>query len=170
MNFRLISLVLIVYAGAAWPQGQDYQAMMRAMEKAQAEAAKPGDDKLTCAQLEEQLVALAQDPEIQAQAEAAGADAQKQQEAMQGVKGQIAAQTFRTVMMSTMPGAAMPGMASAQAQATAQGAKGMKQTQERMQQAQKMIPLMPKIMRGQRVIELAAAKSCEWAASAGMGK
>jgi hypothetical protein len=144
--------------------------MMQAMEKGQAEASKPGDEKLSCEQLEGQLVALAQDPELQAYAATAGADAQKQQEATQGLKGQIAAQTFRTVIMSTMQGAALPGMASAQAQAQAQGIKGMKQTQERMQQAQKMIPLIPKLMRGQRVIELAAAKSCEWAAGAGPGQ
>ncbi|HZO00375.1 MAG TPA: hypothetical protein VFB93_04180 [Burkholderiales bacterium] len=36
--------------------------------------------------------------------------------------------------------------------------------QQRMQQAQEMIGIMPQMMRGQRVIELAQARNCEWAA------
>lgn len=170
MNMRLISLGLVIYAGAAWPQAQDYQAMMQAMDKAQAEAAKPGDDKLTCGQLEDQLVAVAQDPDLLAYVDAAGAQAQKDQEAMNAAKGQIAMQALRAALMSTMPGAAMPGMVSAQAQATAQGAQAMKRNQDRMEQAQKMTAMMPKLMRGQRVLELAVAKNCEWAAGAGMGQ
>lgn len=170
MNVRWISLALVMYAGAAWPQGQDYQAMMQAMEQAQASASKPGDDKLTCEQLEEQLVAVTQDPEFLAHIEAMGAGAQKDQAAMQSAKGQIAVQSLRTVFMTLVPGGRMVGMASAQSQATAQGAQGTKRAQERMQQGQQMAKLMPQLMRGQRVVELAAAKGCEWAADAGMGQ
>jgi hypothetical protein len=167
---RSISLALALLAGSAWAQGQDYQAMAKAMEQAQAEASRPGDEKLTCEQLEEQLTTIAQSPEFLAHVEATGAEAQKQQEAMQTPKGQIAVQTFRAVIMSTMQGAALPGMAHAQAQATAQGAKGMKLAQERMERAKKMTSMLPMLMRGQRVIELASGKGCEWAASAGTGQ
>ena len=166
MNLRRVSVALALFACSAWAQGQDYQAMAQAMEKAQADAIKPGDEKLSCEQLEEQLTSMAQSPEFQAYVETAGADAQKQQAAMDVAKGQIAMQTFRTVMMATVPGAAMPGMAAAQSQAMAQGAQGMKQAKERMQQAQKMMELLPMLMRGQRVIDLASGKKCEWAASA----
>jgi hypothetical protein len=170
MNIRCISVALALFAGSAWAQGQDYQAMAKAMEQAQADAIKPGDEKLSCEQLEEQLISLTQSPEFQAQVEAGAAEAQKQQAAMNVAKGQIALQTFRTVIMTTMPGAAMPGMASAQSQAMAQGAQSMEQTKQRMEQAQKMMGLLPMLMRGQRVIELGSGKKCEWAASAEAGQ
>ena len=122
---------------SAGAQAQDYQAMSQAMDKAQAEASRPGDEKLTCDQLEEQLISLTQDPDFQAHVEAAGVDAQKKQEALKTAQGQIAVQKFRTVMMAAMPGAAYPGMASAQAQAKAQGAGAMNQMGDRMQQARR---------------------------------
>jgi len=170
MNIRCISVALALFAGSAWAQGQDYQAMAKAMEQAQADAAKPGDEKLSCEQLEEQLISLTQNPEFQSHVETAGAEAQKQQAAMNVAKGQIAMQTFRTVIMATVPGGAMPGMASAQSQAMAQGAQSMEQAKQRMEQAQKMMGILPMLMRGQRVIELASGKKCEWAASAETGQ
>lgn len=172
MNLRSISLVLALslFAGGAWAQGQDYQAMMMAMDQAKADSARPGDDKLSCEQLEEQLVSVTQDPDFQAHVESAGANAQKQQEAMQGAKGQIALQSLRTVLMTFIPGGRMAGMAHAQAQAKAQGVQSMSQMKSRIEQAQQMMVLMPKLMRGQRVVELAAGKNCEWAAGAGMGQ
>ena len=166
MTARFPCFLLVLFAGTAGAQAQDYQAMSQAMQKAQADASRPGDEKLTCDQLEEQLISMTQDPEFQAHVEAAGADAQKKQEALKTAEGQIAVQKFRTVMMTAMPGAAFPGMASAQAQAQAQGAGGKNQMADRMQQAKKMMALMPLMMRGQRVIELATAKQCEWAESA----
>jgi hypothetical protein len=166
-TLRSTTFVLALFAVAAAVHAQDYQAMAQAMEKAQADAAKPGDDKLTCEQLEEQLIAMTQDPAFQAHVEAAGAEAQKRQAEIDAAKGQVAMQKFRTVMMSMVPGAAMPGMAAAQAQAQAQGANAMKQNADRMQQAERMMALMPMLMRGQRVIELASAKKCEWAEAAG---
>jgi hypothetical protein len=165
MKMRSISLALMLVAASA--SGQDYQAMMQSMEEAKASASKPGDDKLTCEQLEEQLVAVTQDPEFLAHVDAAGADAQKKQAAMDAAKGQIAMQTLRAALMVFVPGGAYPGMASAQSQAKASGMKGMAQMKDRMAQAQQMAALMPKLMRGQRVVELASAKSCEWAAGAG---
>lgn len=167
MNLRSICLAaLAVSASGVWAQGQDYQAMVQGMEKAQAEAARPGDDKLTCEQLETEVVTAAQDPQLQAHIEAAGEDAQKQQEAMKVAKSQIAMQAIRTAMMSTVQGAALPGMASMQAEATAKGMKGMKQTLTRMEQAKQMMTLMPTLFRAQHLIELAAGKGCEWAKSA----
>lgn len=161
-----VTFILALLFGSAGVPAQDYQAMARAMEKAQADASKPGDEKLTCEQLEDQLVTVTQDPALQAHVEAAGAEALKKQEAMKVAQGKIAAEKFRTVMMAVMPGAAMPGMATAQAQAQAQGASAMNQGAARMKQMEKMMPLLPTMMRGQRVIELAVAKRCEWAESA----
>ena len=161
-----ITFMLALLCGSAAVPAQDYQAMAQAMEKAQADASKPGDDKLTCEQLQDQLVTVTQDPAFQGYVEAAGADAQKKQEAMKAAEGRIAVERCRTLLMAVMPGAAMPGMAAAQAQAQAQGANAMNQAAARMQQMEKMMPLLPSIMRGQRVVELAVAKRCEWAESA----
>jgi hypothetical protein len=174
LNLVTVSILLGVLAHhqlRAQVPGQDYQALMQAMEKAQVEASKPGDDKLTCEQLEEQLVAVAQDPELQAHVESAGASAQKDQEAIKkGMGGQRAIQSLRTAFMAMMPGGAAVGMASAQAQAQAQGAQAADRVASRMDQAKQMMALLPKLMRGQRVVELAAAKECEWASSAGMNQ
>jgi hypothetical protein len=171
MNLRSIQFVLAftcVLASGASAQGQDYMAMMQAMEKAKADAAQPGDETLTCGQLEQQLLVVVQDPAFQAHIESAGAEAKKQQEAMEVAKGLVAVQTLRTALMTFVPGAAMAGMTQMQAQATAQGMRGMAQMKERMARTQQMMTLMPQLMRGQRVVELAVAKNCEWAAGAGM--
>ena len=56
---------------------QDYQAMMESMEKAQAQANRPGDERLGCDELQKQLVGVAQDPAFQAYVKAAGDAAQK---------------------------------------------------------------------------------------------
>ena len=103
-------MLALLCASAAVP-ALDHQAMALAMEKAQAEASKPGDEKLSCEQLQDQLVTVTQDPAFQSYFEAAGADAQKKQEAMKAAEGRIAVERFRTIMMAVMPGAAMPGMA-----------------------------------------------------------
>jgi hypothetical protein len=167
MNLRDLSVAVLLAAGAA--QAQDYRSMMQGMEQATAAASKSGDDKLTCEQLEEQLVAVVQDPEFLAHIESSGASAQKQQDAVEkAVKGQVAMQSLRTVLMSFIPGGAYGGMASAQSQAMNQGRQGMASMKDKMAQAQKMQALMPKLMRGQRVVELAAGKQCEWAAGSGM--
>ena len=49
------------------------------------------------------------------------------------------------------------------AQAQAEAAQNI---QSRMQQAQEMIGILPHVMRGQRVIELAQARNCDWLAGA----
>ena len=169
MNSRpILSVLALVLAGGASAQGQDYMAMMQAMEKAKAEAALPGDDQLTCGQLEEQLVTMTQDPDFRAHIEATGAEAKKRQVEMQAAKGQMAAQSLRTALMVFVPGADMVGMTQMQAQAMRQGLQGMAQMKQRMERAQQLVTMLPKLMRGQHVIELAAAKNCEWAAGAGM--
>jgi len=166
MKIRVFCVAAALSAASAWANGQDYQAMAKAMEQAQAEASKPGDDKLTCEQLEEQLFAMTQNPEFQAHVEATGVEAEKRQAEMKLDKGQVAMQTFHAALMTSMPGAAMAGMAQAQSQAMAQGMQGMKQMKERAERAQKMVGMLPALMRGQRVIELAVAKQCEWAKAA----
>jgi len=41
--------------------------------------------------------------------------------------------------------------------------------QSRMDQGQQMMAFMPMLMRGQRLVELAAVRKCEWLAGLGAG-
>ena len=143
---------------------QDYQSMMKAMERAQAEANQPGDQQLTCTQLEEQLVAIAQDPAFRAHVTAAGISAEKDMAQMQAAQSEIAAKTAATIIASTVPGAAMGHMTASAAENQAKIAQGAARMQSRMAEGMQMMAFMPKLMRGQRLVELGTAQQCEWAA------
>jgi hypothetical protein len=147
---------------------QDYQSMMKSMERAQAEANQPGDQQLTCTQLQEQIVVIAQDPAFVAHVKAAGIAAQQDMAQMQVPQGEIAAKSAATMIASTVPGAAMGHMAAGVADNQAKIAQGAERVQARMAQGQQMMALMPKLMRGQRLIELGTARKCEWATEVGV--
>jgi hypothetical protein len=146
----------------------DPQAMMQAMQAAQADASKPGDEALNCDRLQEQLVAVTEDPTLQAHLQSAGMAAQQDQ-AAQAEKGQVAMQTVQTIIASMVPGAGMATISAAAAAAPTQQAQTAERVQSRMAQAQQMMVIMPKLLRGQRLIELASAKKCEWAAGLDSG-
>ena len=158
------------FSHAQVPSGaQDYEAMAKAMEKAQAEASKPGDEKLTCDQLQQQLVAIAQDPAYLAYVQAAGIQAQKDMAQMQVPQSEIAAKTAATMAASMVPGAAMGQMMASAAENQAKAAQSAARVQSRMDQGQQMMAFMPMLMRGQRLVELAAVRKCEWLAGLGAG-
>lgn len=48
-------------------------------------------------------------------------------------------------------------------------AQGAARLQSRMAEGQQMMAFMPKLMRGQRLIELATARKCEWTTGVGTG-
>lgn len=149
----------------ALPGGaQDYGEMMNAMQAAQAEASQPGDESLTCDQLQEQIVAVANDPVFQAFVQASGAKAQEDLAAVEAAKGEIAAQTAQTIVASMVPGGAMAQVGASAAQVPAQQAQATQRVQSMMMQGQQVMEFMPKLMRGQRLVELAAGRNCEWAA------
>lgn len=155
--------------GPAVMPGQDYQAMMGGMDAAQAQASQPGDENLSCDELQEQMLAIAQDPALLQHFEASGAAAQKDMEQMQVGKGEIAAKSAATVLAATVPGADMSQMMASAMENQSRAAAGKARTQERMAQGQQMMGFMPKLMRGQRLIELGAARKCEWAADIDTG-
>jgi hypothetical protein len=167
----LLTVCALSYGQAVPPPAgmQDYEAMMKAMEKAQAEANQPGDERLTCEQLQAQLVAVAQDPAFLAYVQTAGAAAQKDMAQMQISQSELAAKTAATIIASTVPGAAMGHMAASAAENQAKAAQGAARLQERMAQGQQMMAFMPKMMRGQRLVELAVVRKCEWTNELGMG-
>jgi len=111
VGVALLAAYALGYAQTMPPGGaQDYEAMAKSMEKAQAEANKPGDERLTCDQLQQQLVAIAQDPAYLAYVQAAGIQAQKDMAQMQVPQSEIAAKTAATMAASMVPGAAMGQM------------------------------------------------------------
>jgi hypothetical protein len=61
LGVALLTAVALSHGQAVAPSPQDYEAMMKSMERAQAEANQPGDQQLTCDQLQQQLVVIAQD-------------------------------------------------------------------------------------------------------------
>jgi hypothetical protein len=157
------------YGQAVTPGGQqDFESIMKSMQKAQAEASQPGDEQLTCPQLQEQLVVIAQDPAFVAHVKAAGIAAEQDIAQMQVSQGEIAAKSAATIMASTVPGAAMGHMTASAAENQAKVAQGAARMQSRMAQGMQMVALMPKLMRGQRLIELATARHCEWTTGVGV--
>jgi hypothetical protein len=169
MKLHSIVFAMVFLAGCAMSRGPammpggDYQAMSSGMDAAQAQASQPGDENLTCDELQEQMLAIAQDPALQEHFQAAGTAAQKDLEQMQVGKGEIAAKSAATVMAATLPGADMAQMMAAATENQSRAAQGQARTQARMAEGQQMMSFMPKLMRGQRLIELGTARKCEWA-------
>src|SRR6187401_3568535 len=62
--------------------------------------------------------------------------------------------------LSAMTGGA--GMARQQAQATAQQAEAARNVQSIAEMGNVMMPILPNLMRGERVITLAQTRNCEW--------
>jgi len=172
MNPQSIVLVMALLTASAPSYGQsvtpgapqDYESIMKSMERAQADASQPGDQQLTCPQLQEQLVVIAQDPAFVAHVKAAGIAAEQDIAQMQVSQGEIAAKSAATIMASTVPGAAMGHMTASAAENQAKIAQGAARLESRMAQGMQMMAFMPKMMRGQRLIELGTARKCEWAA------
>jgi hypothetical protein len=139
------------------------QEMMAAYEAAKASAIRPGDDALGCDQLQEEFAATANDPTIQAKVQVAGEQAQKDMAVVEQAQTEIAKQTATTVAGSLVPGASMGAMAATAANAEAAKARGAERMQSRIAQGAQMTAALPALMRGQRLMELAVSKKCEWA-------
>lgn len=170
MKPHSIVFAMAVLAGCAMSRGPavmpggDYQASLKGMEAAQAQASQPGDEKLTCDELQEQMLAIAQDPAFLERIEAAGAAAEKDRAQMQAGKGEIAAKSAATVIAATLPGGDMSHMMATAMEHQSKAAQGKARTQARIAEGQQMMAFMPKLMRGQHLVELAAARKCDWAA------
>jgi hypothetical protein len=149
------------FASAQTPDST-YGHLQSAFAAAQAAAVRPGDEALSCEGLATELVASAKDPAVQSYVAKAGAAAKEQLDAMTAAAGTAAAKSAITLYSSIVPGAGWAGHAAAVAQAEAQRAQAARNIQERMGQAQEMMGIMPQLMRGQRVIELAQARDCAW--------
>jgi hypothetical protein len=136
---------------------KEYAEMAAAMQAAQARAVKPGDDALGCPALEKELVASMNDPAIQAYAGKSAAAAQKNATAADKSKPPMSPQAAAALAAAFGAGGGLPpGLAAGYA---AQSQAAQKLQAEQMKQ---MIPIMPQMMRSQRIIQLAAVKQCAW--------
>jgi hypothetical protein len=161
---RVVVPLVLLGAAAGFAHAQaNYTDLGAAMQAAQAQAVRPGDEALDCDALEKELATVASDPAIQARVQASGATEQQRAPA-QGAPSAGAAAAL--TLFSMMPGADMAGMAAQAAQARSQQAQAAMTMQSRMQQMQAMMASLPLMMRGQRVVELAQARKCDWIAGA----
>ena len=156
-------------ASAQTPEST-YGQLQQTYAAAEAAAVRPGDESLDCDGLATELVAVAKDSAVQAYITRAGAAAQKQYDAMNAAAAAMAAQSAFTLIGSIVPGAGWAGHSAAVAQAESQKLQAARNIQERMQMAQEMMSIMPQMMRGNRVIQLAQARNCAWLAEAVAGQ
>lgn len=171
---RLSLLVILTCVPCfGFQAGVDLQAaerMQAAFEKAQADSVRLGDEKLDCDALKEEMIESASRPEVQAYIEKAGTWAKKEKEAMNPNKGRVAAQAAFSMFSSMVPGGDWAAVMAAKAQAPMQQAQTAQRLQEHMQMMNEMIPIMPYMMRGKRVAELAQGRNCEWAKDVNAGE
>ncbi len=165
-TFQRIILIAFLGGISASTVAQTPQTMQgdleSALQKAQTAAYRPGDESLSCEKLESELVVVVKDPALQSHVAKSGAVAQEKIAAMNAASQNMAAQSALTIFSSIVPGGAWAGQAAAAAQLPAQRMQTARNIEQAMLQAQEMIGVMPQIMRGQRVLELAQARDCAW--------
>lgn len=157
------AILFSLLAGLAGPVAaqMNYSDMQAAMQAAQAAANRPGDETLTCEQLQAELNSSATSPGLQSSIASAGAA--EQERAAPAPSGQ--AQAAATLLGSVLPGADMAGLAAGAARGQAQGAQASANLQQHTAQSQNMMGNLPQMMRGQRVLDLAQARNCAWTRS-----
>lgn len=153
----------------AVPAQADMMKFQTAMVAAQTAAVKPGDEALPCEALQKELVSTMQDPAILAYAAKTNAAYAKQLEAQQQKKTPMAPQAAAAMAAALAPGAAlagapMPSVVPGQPMTPQQ----MQQVIAAQQQASiaymnQLTPIMPALVRSQRVTMLGMTKNCTWA-------
>lgn len=179
MTRSILCFLLVATAASAqdpmpgsMPDAAEMESALAAMK---AQSARPGDEALSCDQLQAEVVAIVQDPEFQSVIQSQGAWAQDQMAKMQDAESgamkpsgaSIAGQIAKGLAMSLLPANPVAGyaqMAASAAQNQAMAAEARKNQQAVMENAQKMMTLMPQILRAAHVVELAQGKSCEFVA------
>ena len=155
-------------------QMQQMQKLQTAMADAQTKAIRPGDAAMNCDALQRDLQAAVLDPAVQNVAKENGAVAkEKLDEIEKGTAAakaaaatQIASGLFAGLTSAFVPGAGALTAASQQAAARAQAAQAQAQTAKNVQDINammdRMIVILPQLMRGQHMMELAYGKQCPW--------
>jgi hypothetical protein len=160
--FALVVSLTAMAASAAQRPAVNLGEMEATLAAAQTAANRPGDASLTCDALQTELVETANHSAVQSYVARSGAAVQERSAASSAAAASVATQTALTLFSSIVPGGAWVGFGANVAQAEAQRAQSAINIQQHMQQAQEMMGIMPQLMRGQRVIELAQARNCAW--------
>jgi hypothetical protein len=138
--------------------------VMAAQAQAQATAARPGDEALSCDALQSEMTVMFNDPAFQASVNSMGASAQSQMDrakaAQAGAVGLGIGSMAAGIAGSMIPGMGWLGMAGVQAQQAAAMAQMPAADRARAQMMGDTVAIMPQIYRGQRIYELAQAKKC----------
>ncbi|MDP3737860.1 MAG: hypothetical protein Q8R02_10745 [Hyphomonadaceae bacterium] len=142
-------------------QGDD---LIASMDAAEAAAKRPGDDALTCDQMQAEMTAMFQDPKFVATV----ASLQTQGEQMQTKAKAAQAGAVTSVLAGTALGAAssfVPGLSWLSGGfMQAQMASANKQMESVNRDSDSLMSgmseIMPQMMRGQRLNELATSKTC----------
>ncbi len=175
MRIHVTAMAAAVLLAAVVPAHADPDAAMRRMETAmtaaQAQAERPGDAALTCEALENEVIAFAEDPKIQAFAQEHGAQAEQRIDKI-GATPRAAAVRAGLDLLLGMAGSFVPGVDLLQwglqsAESARMQGEARKAETQVMAMMDQLIPLMPQMMRGQRVYELAQARQCAFLEQAG---
>jgi hypothetical protein len=153
------------------PGQAEMMKLQMAMVAAQQAAIKPGDEALPCEALNKELISTMNDPAIQAYAAKTNAAYAKGLESQQkkGPMTPDAAEALAAALapgagsMAAMPMVPGPGMTPQQMQQAM-----IAQQQASIAYMNQLIPIMPALMRSQRVTMLATMKNCGWA-TGGLG-
>ena len=170
----LASLGILLNAHRLSAQHDHFDKLQKAMAEAEAKARRPGDNALTCDAIQNEMVSSMRDPAVTAAATKAGAwgaDQQRKFEEASGASKAAMAGQKAMGLASSLGSMFLPGLglvtgraqgAIAQAQAAqnaAAAARNMQQLDERMND---MMTILPQMMRGQRLLELAQGRKCDW--------
>lgn len=163
-SLLVIGVVLAPPLAFAQSHDDTYANLTTAMEAAQAQAVHPGDEALTCDELQAEIVTTMQDPAVQSVVAESGAVGQDQMNQFNAAQSQARAQMGMSIFMG-LASSFIPGMGYAQMiQQRAMMAQQQQQAQEQMAQMQvmsdRMATIMPQMMRGQRLYELGQAQQC----------
>ena len=131
-----------------------------AMTTAEAEAMRPGDDALTCEQIEVETVAIAQDSDYQAHTAAMNDATRSMHEQARGARGRAAVQVVGNIALG-VASSYVPGLGYAQM--LAQYLRGNDEPEASPEALSMMASLeasMPYMMRSARLYELAQTQQC----------
>ena len=140
------------------------QSLEASMAAAQAAAARPGDEQMTCDALQAEMVTSMNDPAMQSQIASLGEWAQSQQAQAQAGRAQALGMAGMSMMgglaSAFIPGAGMAQSLMMQAQIQAMQGQANANMAERTAMMSNVESMMPAMMRGQRLFELAQAQQC----------
>jgi hypothetical protein len=155
------------------PGQADMMKLQTAMIAAQQAAIRPGDEALPCAALDKELVSTMNSPAIQAYAARTNPAFASELAATKGVMSAATASTLAAALATPGPAmtglAAMPPVVPGQAMTPQQMQAAMAaQQQASIAYMNQLAPIMPALMRSQRITMLAMTKNCTWA-TGGLG-